>query len=240
MIYKQEYHLGLEDVGIDGKATNRTILAMMEDVAGLHSSTVGYGLMDIEKSGVAWVLLNWHVKVLKRPMYKETVKCHTWARGGDKLYALRDFELYNEAGELLAIGTSRWIIMNLEKRRPIRLEGEVLEKYKPELERHVFPEDMKDITAVANYDFSQDYVIQRRDMDVNGHVHNLSYLDGAYEVLPLHLYQGKEYNEIQISYKKEIREGDQVKAAFKAITEECCQIVFSSNGKLHAVVQLQE
>lgn len=238
MIFKQKYNMGLEDVGMDGKATNRTILAMMEDVAGLHSSTVGAGLMDIEKSGMAWVLLNWHVKVLKRPLYKETVECHTWARGADRLYALRDFELYNEAGELLAIGTSRWIVMNLEKRRPIRIDGEAIQAYHPELEKHVFEEDIRDITAVANTDYTMEYVVQRRDMDINGHVHNLSYLDGAYEVIPMESYRTKEYNEIQISYKKEIREGDQVQASYKSITEDCCQVVFSSDGKVNAVVQL--
>ena len=239
MIYKQSYNIGLEDVGIDGKALNRTILAIMEDTAGLHSSIVGYGLMDVEESKIAWILLNWHVKIIKRPVYKDKVSCHTWSRGADKLYALRDFELYSEAGELLAIGESRWIMMNLERRRPVRIDEELVSVYKPEVDKRVFHEDMKDITAVANTDFTKDYHIMRRDMDINGHVHNLSYLDGAYEVMPIENYREKEYNEIKISYKKEIRPGDKVEASYKAISNDCCQIVFSSNSRINAVVQLE-
>ncbi|MDO5402798.1 MAG: thioesterase [Eubacteriales bacterium] len=239
MIFKQVYNIGLEDVGIDGKALNRTILAIMEDVAGLHSSSVGYGLMDIDGSKGAWVLLNWHVKIIKRPVYKDKVVCHTWSRGADRLYALRDFELYSETGELLAAGASRWIMMNLEKRRPVRIDEELVSIYKPELDRHVFNEDIKDITAVASADYTQDYHIMRRDMDINGHVHNLSYLDGAYEVLPIEVYKTKEFNEIRISYKKEIRPEDKVRASYKAISKDCCQVVFASDSKINAVVQLE-
>lgn len=239
MIFKQTYHIGLEDIGLNGKTTNHAILAIMEDVACLHSATVGYGVMDVEKSGIAWILLNWHVKIIKRPEYRETVVCHTWSRGADKLYSCRDFELYNEAGELLAIGTSRWIMMSLEKRRPVRIDANMVSIYKPESDRHVFEDDIKDITAVSNTDFTMDYRIMRRDMDVNGHMHNLSYLEGAYEVLPIDIYRTVEFNEIQISYKKEIREGDKVQASYKAISEDCCQVVFSGERGINAVVQLE-
>ena len=32
------------------------------------------------------------------------------------------------------------------------------------------------------------YNIQRRDIDINQHMHNLSYLDMAYEILPDNIY----------------------------------------------------
>ena len=77
-------------------------------------------------------------------------------------------------------------------------------------------------------------------MDINGHVHNLSYLDGAYEIIPIEVYRTKQFNEIEISYKKEIREGDQVKASYRAISKDCYQVVFASDSKINAVVQFRE
>lgn len=240
MIFKHTYQLGLEDVGIDGKAANRTILAIMEDVAGLHSSSVGFGLLDIEKSGMAWVLLNWHVKILKRPVYMEQVECHTWAREADRICAYRDFEMYNQKGELLAIGASRWLIMNLQRRRPVRIDQESISLYQPELNRHVFEDHVKDLIPVPAFDYTQQYQILRRDMDVNGHMHNLSYLDAAYEMMPLEIYKNKEFNEISLTFKKEIREGDLVTASYKQLSETGCQIVFTSEAQVNAVVELFE
>ena len=47
MVFKQKYRIGLEDCGRENKATNKALLAILEDVAGFHSATVGLGLNEI-------------------------------------------------------------------------------------------------------------------------------------------------------------------------------------------------
>lgn len=47
MIYCNNYKIGLEDIGIKNEATNKALLAIMEDVAGLHSASVGLSLIHI-------------------------------------------------------------------------------------------------------------------------------------------------------------------------------------------------
>ncbi|MFR1904359.1 MAG: hypothetical protein ACLS28_00545 [Clostridium neonatale] len=39
-IYSSSYKIGLEDIGVNNKATNKALLAIMEDVGGLHSASV--------------------------------------------------------------------------------------------------------------------------------------------------------------------------------------------------------
>ena len=70
MKYKHNYQIGLEDVDIKGNATNRALMTMMEDICGLHSDSVGYGLDSVEQTGQAWVVLDWKIEIVRRPHYR--------------------------------------------------------------------------------------------------------------------------------------------------------------------------
>ena len=48
MIYCSNYKIGLEDIGRNNEATNKALLAIMQDIACLHSASVGYGVLEIE------------------------------------------------------------------------------------------------------------------------------------------------------------------------------------------------
>ena len=43
-------------------------------------------------------------------------------------------------------------------------------------DKNVFSEEMEDIKC-EDYLFKKDYYIQRRDIDINGHMHNLNYIE---------------------------------------------------------------
>ena len=60
-------------------------------------------------------------------------------------------------------------------------------------------------------------------MDINGHMHNVSYIEAAYEVIPEDIYKNHEYSDIRVEYKKEIMENQEIKIR--------C-IVFKNNGCL--------
>ncbi|MFR7846679.1 MAG: acyl-ACP thioesterase domain-containing protein [Coprococcus phoceensis] len=134
----------------------------------------------------------------------------------DRLCAYRDFELKDEDGEILAIGSSRWILTDTERRRPVRLTEDMAALYESE-DRAVFedeilePEYSKEMFENAE---EMIYNIQRRDIDINMHMHNINYLDAAYEMLPEDVYNNENFNQVRIWYKREIRPQDEVKCRY--------------------------
>ncbi len=48
----------------------------------------------------------------------------------------------------------------------------------------------------------------RKDIDINKHMHNLYYLDLAYEALPDEIYNKRPFDYVRITYKKEIKLGE--------------------------------
>lgn len=236
MIYSSNYKIGLEDIGINNKATNKALLAIMEDVAGLHSASVGYGVLEMESKKRVWILLDWQIKVIKRPQYNDDIKAETWSRKVERLCAYRDFQLKDKDGNVIVIGTSRWLFIDTIKRRPIRLTNDVTDLYESEFDKMVFSEEMQE-SKYEDYIFEKEYSVQRRDIDMNEHMHNLSYLDMAYEILPEDIYKNKVFNNVRIVYKKEIVYGESVKCYYSEYEDKYI-VTVKSKDKINAIVEL--
>ena len=239
MKFERSYRIGVEDIGFENLATNKTILEIMEDIASVHSASVGLGVKEIQKNNAAWALLDWKVQVIRRHDYDEEVRAVTWSRKADRLLAYRDFKLFDKEDNLIAIGSSRWIYMNLEKRRPMKITADIMDRYESE-DVSVFDEeitkidisnleDMKEITSL-------NYKLRRRDMDYNGHMHNISYIDIANEVLPEDLYFNKHFSHIRVEYKKEILKDDDVIVKYFQ-DEDRVIITFETENKINAVIE---
>ena len=202
-IFEHKFEIGFRDVGKSNKITNKGLLGYLEDTAGMHSNLVGYGLNDIEKTGLTWILLNWKVKIIKRPLYGESILVKTWARNTIKFYTFRDFEVYNDRNELIAIASSKWVLLDAKTMTLTKISNELIGKYNPE-NKAVFSNEKEigKLTFPTQYESMLPYTIQRKDIDINKHVHNVSYLDFAYEVLPEKVYDNSILDTFEILYKK--------------------------------------
>lgn len=236
MIYTNNYKIGLEDIGVNNEATNKALIEIMEDVSALHSASIGYGVFEIETKRKAWMILDWKVKIIKRPKYDDEIIAETWSRKVHRIYAYRDFRLKDKDGNVIAIGTSRWIFVDIDRRRPVKLTEDIINLYNPEPDKSVFEEEIEDI-KYEDFFFKKDYYIQRRDIDMNNHMHNLSYLDMAYEILPDEIYKNKVFDNIRIVYKKEIVYGERVECYYKEEDNKYI-VTAKSNDKLNAIIEL--
>lgn len=241
MIYKEKFKVGLKDVWKGKEVSNIAILEYLENVAAYHSDRVGYGIETSEKTHLSWILLDWKVKVIKRPEYGQVLDIHTWSRYIAKCYAYRDFEVYDEKNKLCVIASSKWLLINNQTGKIEKVQQEMADRYESEIEKSVFQEkEIEKIKAPENYKSSIIYEVKRKDIDVIGHMHNLYYLDIAYEILPEEVYNQRPFDEIRIMYKKEIKLGDTVICKY---TYECGKhiVVIQSEDEqiLHAMIELR-
>jgi len=205
MIYTENFKMSLKDIGKQNKIKNRAILEILENIAGYQSDYVGFGANETVKTKIAWVLLDWKLEVIKRPTYGQILQVKTWGRNMNKFFTYRDYEIYDENNELCIIATSKWTLLNIEKRKMVRLTEELIEKYKPE-EKSVFLDEKLDKIKIPTKFISNiKYKVIRKDIDLNKHMHNLYYLDLAYEALPEDVYAKRPFDNVRITYKKEIK-----------------------------------
>lgn len=241
MIYQEKFKIGLKDVWKGKEISNKAILEYLEDIAAYHSDSVGYGVNTSDETHLTWLLLDWKVKVIKRPQYGQTLDIQTWSRYIIKCYAYRDFEIYDENHNLCVIASSKWLLINNQTKKIAKIEAEMADKYKSELDKSVFKEkEIEKIKLPINYKSSIIYEIKRKDIDVIGHMHNLYYLDLAYEALPEEIYQQRPFDEVQIMYKREIKFGETVICKYAYENEKHIVVIQSEDEKiLHAIIELR-
>lgn len=240
MIFKEEFKIQLKDIGKENYIKNRAILEMFENIGTHHSDLAGYGPGDIKETGVSWVLLDWKLEVLKRPKYGQTLRIDTWGKSTKKYYTYRDFEMYDEQNNLCVIGTSKWVLLNVKTGRITSIGEKISKKYQFE-EKNVFNiEELDRLKIPEAYSAEMNYKVARRDIDINGHMHNLYYLDLAYEVLPQDVYEKRPFDSVRIQYKKEVKIGDIIKCRYTF--EEGNHIITicsEDDTKVHAIIILK-
>lgn len=240
MIFKEKFKMQLKDIGKENYIKNRAILEIFENIGTYHSDMAGYGPNDIEKTGVSWVLLDWKLQVLKRPKYGQTLNVNTWGRTMKRSYTYRDFEMYDEQNNLCVIGTSKWVLVNSDTGKITRISEEILKKYQIE-EKSVFNiEELDKLNIPETYSSEMNYQVCRRDIDLNGHMHNLYYLDLAYEVLPQNVYEKRPFDSVRIQYKKEVKLGDIIKCRYTfEAGNHIITICSEDETKVHAIIILK-
>lgn len=239
--FEHTFTAGFRDTGKSNKLTNKAFLSFMEDSGGLHSEKAGFGMNQIESTGLSWILLGWKLKVLSRPTYGTEVKVITWGRDFSKVHAFRDFEVYDDKNNLIAIGTSKWVLFNIKTNRLSRITPEVINSYGME-SKLVFTSDEDDF-SIGNVPSkllnSFNYTILRNNIDINNHMHNLYYLDLAYEALPEDVYRNSDLNNVEIIYKKECSLGNEIKCDYYFENDVHYVYIKSPDDSiLHAVVKL--
>ena len=214
MIVEHKFYIGMRDIDKNNYITDKGLLAALEDAGGIHSEIAGYGILNVNNTHRFWMILSWHVEIIRRPQYNETITVHTWSKPCKRLYVYRDFEVFDEAGNLIATAGSKWVFINTENNSIVKVNDDMFKTYKIEFEKSSTDISFLDkLKEPSNYSNVINYTINREMIDINEHVHNLDYLDLAYKALPEEAYR-EEFKKIDIMYKKEIKLGETVKCFY--------------------------
>ena len=239
-IFTYEYKTRYTDVGSDNKLTLRALVSILQEAAISHSEEAGYGVNNAEITHLAWLLLDWKVQVVSCPHSNEILTVKTWPRTFDKLYSYRDFEVFDENNNLVAIASSKWFPIDTETRRIKKITPEISKPYGEPVSKCVFENAFEEkIKVPEDLKLNFNYEIQRRDIDTNGHVNNLNYIDFALETLDEEIYNNNKFNNLEIIYKKEIKLHEKINCYYSFENDKHVVTIKSEDGAtIHAVVKL--
>ena len=183
------------------------LLDAMSETAGRHAEKLGVGVRDLHAKGLTWVLARLHVKVTNVPAAGQSVHIATWPSGRHRLFAVREFRLADDAGSEILRATSAWALMNMETRRPSRLDPHL-----PVFSRHpgrMVEDDFPPLPPVQAGDSRAAYRARAADIDINDHVNNTVYLDWALRAVPAAA-RGRKPLALEVAFLGEARLGDEV------------------------------
>ena len=221
------------------RLTNKGFARYLCAAATAHFDEAGYGLKDYPQTGLVWLLLGWKIKIYSRPAYNQKIHIETWSSGAEKVCSYRDYKMYDENNNLIAIASSKWALYNLEGTTLARITPEIMESFHNNENEHVFSEKVSKIT-VPKLDClnTYNYSIMRCDIDTNQHVNNGKYFDIAEEVLPEEIFN-MPLDNIEVLYKTQAMYGDSVTSFYYSNVQEHYVVIKSQDeSKVHCVFKL--
>lgn len=182
------------------------------------------------------MILYWKIKIKKRPHWNSELLIKTWGRNFSKVSCWRDFEVYDETGEKIAIAATEWVLIDAKKLSLTRMTEELINAY-GDVPKKVFEEDISGkIMEPENNEKIYEYTSKRRDIDVNHHVNNVNYLEFAYDAFPKDL--SVDFNNLEIYYKKQVKLGETISLFYLKEDDIHTVTIKSQDEKtLHAILR---
>jgi acyl-ACP thioesterase len=189
-------------------------LDLFQEIASDHAEYLGVGREAMSVTGQVWILSRISVQWDRRPKWRDPLTVRSWPRGSDKLFALRDYDIRDEEDRPLVRGRSGWIILDLEKRRPLRPQAimenlprnEGLDALTDGPVSLSFPEGGEDGSLVKAGERRAVY----SDIDYNGHVNNTRYIEWIQDIVEPGVLERAARMRLDVNYLSEVKLGGTV------------------------------
>ena len=200
------------ECGPDGRATMASVCNWLQEAASLNAESLAFSKSDFDAAGenISWVLTRLKVRIARFPKWEEKVSILTFPRGGRRIVAYRDFVLTGADGVELGRATSEWMLIDLASRKIVAIPDGVFAAANT-VREPVFGEEP---FAKLRWDCKAEspdalaFRARRGDIDLNGHVNNVHYVEWLMEGRPE---AAGPCHEIDIVFKSETLAGEEVR-----------------------------
>ena len=214
------------------KSDSMTLNAAMnflQEAAISHAENLGVGREAMARTGQVWILSRMSVQVDRRPRYGETVTVRSWPRGGEKLFALRDFDIRDADDRPAIRARSCWLIIDIEKRRPLRPQS-IMDSLPQNEGMDSLPAavGLAERPALSK---THEWRALYTDVDYNGHANNVSYIRWMEDALEPALLEQATQMRLDINYLNEVLPGETVGIWSAPIEETEATRAFAFEGR---------
>lgn len=186
------------------------LLQFLQDLASDNAEQLNFGYSFIKEKNLAWFLLKYRMEFFDYPQGVYNLKLKTEPRGYNKLFAFRDFELFN-GEKLLGRVASTWSLVDVDSRVIVPISQAVENNpYMLPFEKRENDLSYDKVKPFEKIDIQKEFEIRYDDIDVNRHVNNANYIIWAFEPLDFDFRCSKKLKTLDIVFKKEIKFGCKV------------------------------
>lgn len=184
----------------------------MLNAADFHSTARGFGmkyLMTIKRS---WVLSRLAIEMEEMPAQYERFSIETWVESAMKFFTNRNFCVSGSDGCVYGYGRSVWAMIDTETRQPTDIysidngainDWIVADKPCP-IEKGGRVKMSENTTFVRQLD------INYNDIDINGHVNSVKYIEHVLDLWDIAWYREHRLRRFEIAYVAEAHQGDKL------------------------------
>lgn len=218
LVLHKEFAIHTYETDARGSAKLVTLLNYLQDSAGEHAGSLGLSVPDLFKRGLTWVLSRSHVLVRRYPAVGERLEVTTWPSGKGGYFATRDFEVADGSGRAVLAATSSWMIIDLARKQPVKVEAVIDVPYA--IERRALDDPFASLPVPTARETEVRFRVESGHLDWNRHVNNAVYVAWALEGVPPEVLLKSRPVELEVSYRAEALYGEEVLSVAQAVPAE--------------------
>lgn len=194
-----------------------SLFNIFQDLAGEHACQIGVGAIDLRKKGMVWVIAKTRLRICgKLPGITEPFEAQTWPGRHKGIVDPRYYRLLQN-GTVFAEGKSEWVVLREDTQKMVNFDN-------------IFPEGFEfydELVCDARFgridpDFDDCPVlgghrIKSTDVDFVGHMNNVAYVRAVENCLSREQLNKLDIDTIDIHYKHQCFEGDDLQFLYRAI-----------------------
>lgn len=209
-LHESTFYLGTSACDVHGLWKVSSMMEVLQCTANEHSSKMKRWYTDLKSLNLSLVLYKSCFKVERFAALGESVTVRTYTKGVRSLFCPRYFIVYDEDRKIIAKAGSLMILMDRSSRKSILPKKAGVEfpdaiDIEPSIK---IPLRKKEIQGDPKVMY---YQPQYSDVDINGHVNNVRYLEWLCNAIGFDLLNEYVIDEAVIDYNNEILPSDMIK-----------------------------
>ncbi|WP_026526719.1 acyl-[acyl-carrier-protein] thioesterase [Butyrivibrio sp. VCD2006] len=250
-MYKFDSRIRFSETDVEHYLTFESLIDYFQDCSTFQTQEGPATIEVTEKQGIAWVVASWQVEVKRLPKLGERIVTGTVPYELKGFFGHRNFFMDTESGERLAVANSVWMLMNMEKGCPARINDDMIATYPLDerlpmeyaARKIELPKDARVFEAASKK-------IGMHHLDSNMHVNNGQYIRIAFQAFEnvaekngiddlLQLVRSRENISIRVEYKQQAHLGDEVRPTVYVKEGIYTASINDIAGKPYAIVELK-
>ena len=249
-----------KELTIDFKETDRFLnikmdafVQMLNTVSMYHTVSLGMSPDYMDKRGLVWVLYQWRVHLENGKYYAKKLNFKNFAIFHKDIYSHRYFLVTDEAGTVVGYAVSVWIVIDLSKRKMVRIPEDIQETFFDRANPALSSQQEKIVEFLDTSpqrkkkvkEFTQERTFNLRfsDVDSNGHVNNTVYIAWALESMTVDNDEsfliGNVPDDLSVIYKKEKLPSGKVLVRTLKTGVESYHEILDEDGSMLSIVELK-
>ncbi|NOU18943.1 MAG: hypothetical protein HOO91_15415 [Bacteroidales bacterium] len=216
--HRHEIKVHSFDIDFNSRLNVFSLFNYFQEIAWEHAAILQFGLEDLSKKNLFWVLSRVRVEIVRLPNWAEKITLITYPRGIYGLFALRDYEVYDSGGNCIISGSGGWLILDAKNRRPIRLNDLDLDFFNND--RRALSVNASKVVDVKQNPLRVDnLVVRTSDIDLNNHVNNTRYIEWAYNMFSLDYHKVNLLKVVEVNFLAEGKENNNLSVELYQLSE---------------------
>lgn len=205
------YRVEPQDVDFTLRATIPALGAAILNTAGTDARCKGFGVDALNAGNRSWVLSRMALEFDYRPAQYADCEVDTWISDYGRVLSTRNFTLREASGREFGRAVTQWAMIDLESRSAVDLSG-VGRAHADAIVDIPSPAEKPRKIRAVDPGIRVEHRVVYSDIDFNGHVNTLRYVEMMLDMLPLEMLTQSAPVRLDVHFLRESRYGQLLEA----------------------------